>query len=480
MSDDREIELKLACTPRDFDAVLAAAPPGDDVLRELRSVYFDTPDGVLAKAGAALRIRYDDGLRVQTLKLGAGLSRAEYEAPIGADRPDATRGPLKALLSKAERAALAAVFEVRVARRERLVQAGGATIEMAMDAGEVLAAGRTTAIGEVELELKSGPPAALFDLARTLADAAPLYLSFQGKADRGRALAGGTAAKPRSLPADATAAQAFQILGRGVLAQICRQAELLREDVSVEAVHQLRVAARRLRSLIVTFAPVIKGAETDRLKAELRWLAKACDQARELDVFAAEVEQLEPASSIGVADLTGALDKARNMARGKAVMAVSGPRFRRLAIDLCAWLELAAWMEKSSPSAAGFAARALDKRRERLVKGGRGLEDMDDAARHKVRIEAKKLRYAAEGFADLFPDKATARFISRLKALQDDLGALNDLAVAEPLVGSLDLPADAAFAAGELVGLRTAERPKRVKHAGKALDRLAQTKPFWT
>jgi triphosphatase len=261
---------------------------------------------------------------------------------------------------------------------------------------------------------------------------------------------------------------------------LTKHAATLRTAPDVEAVHQTRVAARRLRSLIVTFKPVLAGAETHRLKDELKRLAKACDQARDLDVFAGHVESLDEASPpAGLADLTGALDAARGAARSKAAMAVSGPRFRRLAIDLSAWIETAEWTKGRSPSAASFAGKALAKRRQSLLKHGKGLETLSDADRHKARIEAKKLRYAAEGFAELFPGKASERFIERLKSLQDDLGALNDLATAEPLVGRLDLPADAAFAAGELVGLKTAERPERLKHAGRALKRLAETDVFW-
>src|SRR5258708_29570768 len=93
----REIELKFACGPDDLAAVLAAAPPGDDESRELISVYFDTPDLVLQKAGASLRVREHGGKRVQTLKRGEGLDPEEYEAPIQSLAPDPAPGPLPPL-----------------------------------------------------------------------------------------------------------------------------------------------------------------------------------------------------------------------------------------------------------------------------------------------------------------------------------------------------------------------------------------------
>ena len=85
MSPDREIELKFACAQDDLAAVLAAAPAGDDETRELISVYFDTADLVLQKAGASLRVREHKGKRVETLKRGQGLIREEHEAPLFRD-----------------------------------------------------------------------------------------------------------------------------------------------------------------------------------------------------------------------------------------------------------------------------------------------------------------------------------------------------------------------------------------------------------
>src|SRR3954471_13205978 len=91
---DREVELKFLCTPADLGAVLAAAPAGDDETRELISVYFDTPDLALQKAGASLRVREHKGLRTQTLKRGQGLVREEHEALIEGLAPDPALAPL--------------------------------------------------------------------------------------------------------------------------------------------------------------------------------------------------------------------------------------------------------------------------------------------------------------------------------------------------------------------------------------------------
>jgi inorganic triphosphatase YgiF len=491
MAGSQEIELKFLCRPEDLAAVLAAAPAGDDdETRELISVYFDTPKRTLQKAGASLRVRESKGRRVQTLKLGEGLAREEHEAPIDGDVPDPQLGPLRELLSNAEVDDLKPAFNVAVTRRQRLVRYGGAEIELALDQGEVRGGRAASAICEVELELKSGEQSALFGLARELSKAAPLYLSFDGKAARGQALVAGAPLQARrrekvALSKNAKVGEAFQAAARNALGQIAANAVVLREAPQVEATHQLRVAARRLRSALSTFKPIVADNRFEPLKAELRWLSKAGDAARNLDVFVEEV--LEPATRLetpptGLADLRAAVDAARETARRGVAEVVSSERFRLLMIDATAWVETGAWLngDEVDGSAAAFAAKTLTKRRRKLRRGGRDLAHAAPAERHQARIEAKKLRYAAEGFSALFPPKKTDRFIDRLKDLQDALGELNDIATAEPLVEGLQLAPRAALAAGELLGLRAAHSGALVAKAEKAFEQFSKAAPFWT
>lgn len=489
MTGSREIELKFLCAPEDLGAVLAAAPDGDDDSRELISVYFDTPDLTLQKAGVSLRVRESKSGRVLTMKRGDGLAREEYEAPLEGDQPPSELAPLREILTEADAAALAPAYNVRVTRRQRLVSFAGSQIELALDQGEVSGGVRVSPICEVELELKAGEPRALFDLARELSKSAPLYLSFDTKSARGQALVAGQPVEARrrekvKLARSATVAEAFQAIARNALASIAANAQVLREAPQPEAVHQIRVAARRLRSALSTFRPVVEDAQFEAVKAELRWLAKAFDQARNLDVFAEEV--LTPAAGMeapptGLATLSAAVAQARDAARKAACETAACERFRLLMIDAAGWAETGAWTQ--GPSAAeparAFAARILDRRLKKVLKRGSKLQDRDDAARHELRIAAKKLRYAAEGFTSLFSEKKVDRFVGRLKALQDSLGALNDIATAEPLLAGLELPAEAAYAAGELEGLRLADKPKLLAQGAKAIDRLGEMEPFW-
>ncbi|HZZ33609.1 MAG TPA: CHAD domain-containing protein [Phenylobacterium sp.] len=485
---DREIELKFACGPEDLAVVLAAAPAGDDETRELISVYFDTADLVLQKAGASLRVREHKGRRMQTLKRGRGFIREEHEAPIDGLAPDPALEPLPSLLPHG--ADLRPAFNVRVSRRQRTIRYKGALIEMALDQGEVCGGERKSPICEVELELKAGEPTMLFALARELSAAAPLYLAFDSKAALGQALVAGeppAAIKGGhvQLDGEASAGVAFQAVARSALAQIAANAALLRKTPSAEGVHQLRVGVRRLRSALTTFKPILEDEGLETLKTDLKWLSRNCERARSLDVFAeetlrpAEVADVQPA---GLAALRDAIDLARRAAWAHAAEASTSERFRALMIDAAAWVETGDWRGQPGADAPiqPFARRALKRHLKTLEKRGRAARGGDDLSRHHLRIEAKKLRYAAEGFTDLYGEKRVRRHLRHLRDLQESLGELNDLVTATPLIAALGLPSDAAFAAGELVGMKAAHKPQLIARAEKALDRLAAAEPFWT
>ena len=475
-----EIELKFLCEPQDVAALLAAAPVGLAETKHFTAVYFDTPDGRLKAAHISLRLRESNGRRVQTLKRGDGFAREEHEAKIAGEALDLTMPAVKAALKPAQRKALAPVFTVQVTRQQRTFTYEGAQIELALDQGQITAGDQQRDLCELELELKAGDPAALFALARQLSVTAPLYLSFDGKASQGQALVAGTRHEPRRhdkapLRRGGTAGEAFQTIARNALVQIAANGVVLRETDSEDALHQLRVALRRLRSAMSTFKAVAQDAATRGLKAELKWLSKACDEARDLDVFSNDNLQIVGPK----APLAPRVAAARAEAHAKASAAVSSKRFRDLVLETTAWVETGAWRQdaRGHRSARDFAAKALDRRWKTLLKLGRDVKGLDDAGRHRVRIAAKKLRYAAEAFAPLFTAEPGRRFLKRLKALQDTLGALNDAAVAQTLVARL-APTDSP-AARDLLSAREAKRPKALKQAARQMKTLAEAKPFW-
>lgn len=495
----REIELKFLLDRTAIEAMLGALPAGGGPsVKTLTATYYDTADQALSQAGFGLRVRRSGKVRTQTLKSAAGADggRDEWEWLVTGDKPVA------ALLADTPAPAdadtvLEPQFTVRSKRTIYMVEEGGAWIELVIDDAEVSADGRSEAFLELELELKSGPAEALFVLARRLSAVAPLRTSFVTKAERGYRLAAGGVQRPgRSAPSlndDLTAAEAFQTIATAGLAHLCASAESLRRTPGPEGVHQLRVAARRLRSLFKVFKDVVSGEEADRLKGELKWIAKEMDDARNLDVFIADVWR--PAARDhhdlpGMAEFGRALLTAQTVAYVRAGVAIEDRRFHAATLDLLAWLVGGDWLtrqenaEARAESAADFAARVLGRHRKKILKRGKDLAALDAEARHQVRIRAKVLRYASEDLGPIergHPRRAE-RFTEALKDMQDALGALNDLAFSDQLAHRIAVEADsadAAWAAGRLAGESARDEKRLLKQAQKAFDAFAATKPFW-
>lgn len=499
MEPAREIELKFLLDAAGAEAVLAALPPGETTVRDLHAVYYDTADHALRKAGFALRVRRSGGSRTQTLKstYGADGGRDEWEWPVNTDAPD------RDLLAETPAPDIAGTllelqFIVRSRRTIREVREGGSLIELVIDDTEVTAGERREAFLELELELKSGRASALFALARRLAKAVPLRLSVVSKAERGYRLAAEAGVRrpcyrAPALSVDLDAGQAFQALGGACLAQLCATAESLRRTPGPEGVHQLRVAIRRFRAALTTFRPVVAGKRRDWVKTELKWLARELGEARNLDVFIASVWR--PAAkdqhdAPGMADFGRALLTAQTRAYTRAATMLESRRFRVAVLEMAAWLQLAHRTRRPAGGgshvlpAVDYVAAALDRRRDRILRKGRRLADLDGPTRHQLRIKAKVLRYAAEDLGALFPahHHRAERFIDAVKTLQDALGAMNDLAFSEGLardVALADGSRAAAFAAGRLSGARARDEAELLKASLKAFDAFADARPFW-
>ena len=197
----QEIEMKLALG-REGPEQLCRHPLLQDrpgATQRLANTYFDTPGGELEAARMALRLRRCDDAWVQTLKTSGegsgGMSRrGEWEWPVSEgvlDRAGLAALPPMAALGTEVLERLEARFSTDFERRLWQLEHGGATIEVALDQGEIRNAGRAVPIRELELELKAGDPAALWDLAMALAETISLRPADASKAARGGALLSG-------------------------------------------------------------------------------------------------------------------------------------------------------------------------------------------------------------------------------------------------------------------------------------------------
>lgn len=499
-----ETELKFILTPEALKALVAhRALRGPGQAERLRSVYYDTADHLLRDKGLSLRVRETPKGFIQTVKRRAGAGRVdrdEWEVETPGPMPDVQalrRTPVgDALEGALDR--LKPLFATDVTRTTRYWTEDDAVIEVSLDQGEIIAGEQSEPILELELELKQGEPESLFALAQDLGRTAAAPLSYESKGDRGYRLAGhdGVAAQKAGqagLRPGLPAAEAFRMVARNALSQTAANAEILVRRRNPEALHQLRVGLRRLRAAYSAFKPLLVGEEAGRLKAETKWLASELNEARDLDVFLEQT--FRPAEQAEGEDATlQALGKWLTQAQGKAyeraLDAVASERFARLLLDTAAWIEVGSWSRDTGVQALretpveDFARPRLERRRRKVRKAGKGLRHLDPVSRHELRIEAKKLRYAAEFFGEAYGAESAKRrraFIGALKRFQDALGELNDIAVARQSAAGLvrNSGARLAFTAGVLVGQRACDEETLLRTAEACYAAFRRTRPFW-
>ena len=478
-----EIELKLALPPGQAEAFLKRmarrrtlkGTSSTPVQMDLVTRYFDTPDFALSAEGVALRVRRAGRRWLQTLKTEGerqgGLSRrAEFEMPVTRGELDWTRFPAVALayVPDALRTQVVPVFETHFRRTAWLLKGkAGAQIEVALDVGEVRtpkgmnAGERSQPICEIELELKSGQPDALFALALEWAgafDCLPFDIS---KAERGVRLAHGVADEPvKAVPLELddgmSVEDGFAEIVQNCLAQFQANLPGVLSSDDIEYVHQARVALRRLRAALRLMRKAC--ALPDELLDGLRTLAAALGPARDWDVLCGETL---PAIAPHYPDQNAwqhgmqALELRRTEVRAAMQDALTQARPGAWLLALQRWLLQRGWRlspnggvspsGESVPEAQRFvqlspldawARRALQKGHRPIVRGARNFGKLAPAQRHALRIAIKRQRYAAEFFQTLFgahPEghqRRQGRYLDMLRNAQDSLGRANDAHIA--------------------------------------------------
>ena len=506
----KEIELKFEMTPRDLRKLRAARVLRRKPLKEenLVSVYFDTPKHTLARNDVTLRVRHNGAKCLQTIKSGGlagSFRRGEWEHETKGDVPNLRKArdtALAPLLTKKLKRRLKPVFETHIHRTSVPVRKNGTLIEVALDEGQVRAGRRSAPISELELELKRGKTGDIFKLAHEMGKLAPATLSLKSKSERGYDLienkpAKAVGAEKIRLQRGMNTADAFRIIGRSILRHIAGNETAVRRS-DFEGVHQMRVGLRRLRAAISLFAKLLGDQETERVKSELKWLTGELAPARDLDVYMRnEIEPLrrDAPTRRGMKELTGALTLRRAAAFGKAKAAVELPRYRSLLLDTLQWLENGDWAKH--PRFYGhrpierFAADIFARRTKRTMKKAKKIRQLDTQQRHKLRIAAKKLRYASDFFGRLFAGRTAKKrltgFKARLTDLQDCLGALNDIKVHQNLAPKLapgkpraKAPRAQTFAAGVVYGREQSEIEPLLNAADKDARKFLHARPFWT
>jgi inorganic triphosphatase YgiF len=502
-----EIELKLCIATLSIPYLkrhpaIKAALVGKPRTRGLVSIYYDTPQLALLDHGVSLRVRRMSGNWFQAVKNAgkslAGLhQRMEWEDIIASGHPDFSKITEPALTrifdDEALRNALAPIFRTKVRRTEwQLAFDNGDQVELALDVGELVAGEKREPISEIELELKTGNAGRLFDFALELQQSIPLELENVSKAQHGYTYyrpqpPAIVKAQASRLQRNMSAHAALKQIVWECLTHLQGNQEMVLHGEDEEGVHQMRVALRRLRSALNVFRNVASKRSYASIIKELRWITGVLGLARDLDVFATQTLPpvlLQLHTHHGLIQLNEKANQARLQAYVEVRAALASQRYHHLLLSLGAWLENERWREANAIeyNILDIAQAMLAKRHKQLKKHGQRLMHMHPEERHATRIAAKKLRYSAEFFANLYPKAKSLDFLPTLTKLLDILGALNDITVSETLVRRL-IGRHPHHALDESLQLCTGWNACNAMLQTQSMERiwnlLARQKPFW-
>ncbi len=514
---DREIELKLRCAPGDLerlrsDPAIAGRASTRGTIRHLESRYFDTPDLTLHRTGLSLRVRKTGKRFMQTLKSGVSrgtvLARGEWETPVDTFTPDlgAIAGQVAdTLLGDGALSELQPLFATRVRRHALILRETdpaslvATEIEAAFDIGAVETPQGSEPIAKIELQLRKGSAEALYRIALELEERAALQVETRSKSARGYAMVTGAPARwhkagPSELAADARVDDAFAFLTKDCLRhwQINERAAL--EGIEAEGVHRVRVALRRLTSLLALFKSALHPDHRAVMTTDVKRLLKSFQATRDWDVFLSDI--LRPVIDSHPGDAGLSWLKAQAIAEREAAYAamretVAARDYARTFLRLGLWAESRGWRAAAEAGQQAvlngavepFARKVLAKRWKKVSRLAKDLAGGDDQAVHRMRLALKKLRYGTHFFRSLFPGRKMAAYLEAVSGLQDRLGHFNDVAASRALIGRLlarpdgDGPA-IRQAAGLAIGWHSHAAHAARKTLLKSWHALERVRPF--
>lgn len=452
----------------------------------LIAVYFDTSDLRLLRAGITLRRREGGSDAGWHVKLPAGGdNRDELRLPLGGgDRPPEALVELTRVYTRG--AELAPVAELTTHRRSwRLAGANGDVLVELVDdyvVGRTMGEQtRTESWREIEVELADHGDAGLLDRIENWLLGLGVRRS-PSKSKLSRLLA------DRLPPPRATVDRARPgSAGDVVLGYLRTQAEslrrydpLVRRDAP-DAVHQMRVTARRMRSALQAFGRVVERDRTRSLTDELKWIAGELAGARDSEVMAqrltATLSQLPDELKLGPvhAEIDRMFARRQAAARQQALCALDSSRYLALhdAIDvLLADPPLAERARRAPKVELPRSIRRVYRRLSSLMARAYTLPpgQARDIALHDTRKAAKRLRYAIEAVEPAL-SKPASRLREQLKALQVLLGEHQDTVVARPVLRELAIQAQLDGGNGFTYGILHATEATRATQIEQSLPR---------
>lgn len=455
-----ETELKLRIAPEHLaklkrHPLLKAHQLTRPSTRRLYNIYFDTPKLALHQSEMALRLRRNGRQWLQTLKGGGSVQgglhqRNEWEMAVSGPALDFSLpqvGEWSELLPEKMRNKLQPVFVTDFSRCSRIMSWQGAQIELCMDQGEVSTEQQRASICELELELISGEPRQLFELALAILDIVPFELESVSKAEQGFRLLSGYAEQPvkaftPELAKRVTFTSAMQSLIWSCLQHLQSNFHGAMTSDNAEFLHQMRVALRRLRVLLRMAESVSADKQLALFRKDTAALGFTLGRIREWDVFIAQT--IQPMSERmpdheGLRALLDLSEERRSDSYSLLRNDVQARELQRLLLRFSIWMNGPYWQQQAGDGllARDFATTYLTKFGRRFAQAGANLDTLDAEKMHAMRIQAKKLRYSAEFFVALYGHHRHKSFLAALSQVQEVLGQINDAAVAYRLLDEL-------------------------------------------
>jgi len=444
--------------------------------RSFQTWFADTPSLRLLRWDTLLVRTADEGWRAR--------SRNGLDVPLGGadDVPPGARDLLAGLVRGEE---------LRTRVRTRTLRRGG---DVTDGAGDLLAALRMDQVAVMEGP-SNPPPFGILSLTSSGRCSAGLGRKLrQAVVGAGgvevhqprvlRTALGplGTSLRPEvsipDLPDDPTVSAVIQRSFASSVTRFVHADPIARLGTDPEGVHQMRVGARRLRSDMRTFRAYLDPDWSEPLRSELRWLGTSLGPVRDADVMTGDLgeraRRLDPEDREGAAALVERVLRDRDEARVRMLEMMSSVRYARLVDRLVEAASHQALWEGASTPVKEVASKLVPYRPlSRAV--GALTSDSVFADYHKVRIRAKRCRYAAEALEPALGADA-GRFARRLAALQDLLGEYCDAVVTLRWLRGAAVRAGTgeAFVAGLLAGQKLAEGESRLAELGHAWGRASQ------
>ena len=465
--------------------------------------YYDTDDWRLYRAGYALRVRETNDEFEATMKSlepaeGSLKKRREIFEPEEDDKPATlmeSRGPVGSMAQKIIGGRkVRRLFQIRTRRQRFALQLDGSTGEVSLDASEIPVGEDSVDLRRVEVEIDTSPAPRLqgfVDEMQCALDLTPATLSKYetGLYASGLDPAGDNGFGPTHIDPSMSAGEvAFAVLRRQ-FAEMRNHEGGTRLGEDPEELHDMRVPTRRMRAAIKVF----RDALPERARwfgEELRWVAQALGEVRDLDVqierFESWKEEPDEESSKSLDRILGITGKRRAEARENMLAVLDSDRYETLESSFAQMLRRGPEREVVQTNGqdltgepiTAIAPALISRRYRKWRKSARRLDaSSSPEAFHDTRKKGKRLRYTLEFVSEVY-DEPVQKLVVPLKALQDDLGDHQDAVVAAGFLrelgtetGGTRVPRGVAFVMG-VYSERCAREAKDLRSV------VSDSKPF--